>query len=923
MWFDGHLGTVVATTATLDANGRGSITYGGSTFQFRVLKENVTPTPLTTNGADADLRVGLLQQDYDATLFALVLDDPPAPCRGRIVGGSNQTWYEAGSFADQDSCVFVTDWKPGKVTIRIGGVLQANVWVDMAFVYDTDQGQHLCWWESAYPWNGYGSSRGMFRTNGSGEVRRVRPDGTTEAITVPRGLGAVGYRGEQDSWPSGPEAERTLSELRVYYLGEHATISEGADTALDVAAVSLDVTGPVGAEVVLIWEGGPKRGYNTIPGGGTRTFTGLTPGKYTAIGYHPTTAGAYRLDRQDVDCPDSGGSYSVNLGSYGDYTGAGLNAYGKVYHYGSEPLVGAAVWMLRTYMPIMRWEQSATTDANGEFEVDLSVVGASATAIIDPRGAAWVASADAWWDPCVGSTFGAANSGTWYPFPATAEGLRPWGEDGAHENLPITGECAYLKSDLTGEEFTVHNASAGGEVSEPAPRYLLEIVGGAPSIRSGARITYKLYDAGGTLLVSNLTLWDDSVPPWAGSGWQYYSSEGRPLYATVGGKYHGAAVEANRSETITSALKEPFRLGLEFGKWEQPLEHRSESGALPDALLNRPITFDSWLCPYCGGPVWTDPSNGTYTRYFCMECTDNGYDTDCRAFFRTRTLSATDDNDWRDRTVKTMTSGMTVDRLIEGWPRPEEYDETASYEVADWLGLGLTRWVAIHITLGTWTNGVWTDGESIADVESRLGRTVGPVMLKLELTADYTGGGKTVEVTATDVDGAAKTLTATVLPGAEAGDRIPLDWRPHHDYRRGYYTDVTAMSATGEGALYCKVVNDGPAWHSTSGVEIERAKGQPWACDVDLSHRDPFLREDFAGRVHLVYIDDGQVMYRRLEGTSGAWSDPISISMRANWTRSCREPSIVPLPHSELVVAAHTQNATKLFRSRDDGETWE
>jgi len=337
----------------------------------------------------------------------------------------------------------------------------------------------------------------------------------------------------------------------------------------------------------------------------------------------------------------------------------------------------------------------------------------------------------------------------------------------------------------------------------------------------------------------------------------------------------------------------------------------------------RPLTFDTWLCPYCGAPAFPDPSNGTYARGFCMECAASGYETDCRAYFQTQTLSANDEDDWRDRTVKTMTSGMAIDRLVEGWPRPEEYDETGSYGVADWLGLGLTRWVATHITLGTWSNGTFTDGESVVDAESRLGRTVGPVMLKLELTANYTGGGKTVEVTATDVLGASKTLEAMVAPGAQVGDWIPLDWHPHHNYRRGYYTDVTGFSATGEGALYCKVVNDGPAWHSTSGVEIERAKSKPWACDVDLSYRDPFLREDFAGRLHLVYIDDGQVMYRRLQGTCGSWSDPISISMRASWMRSCREPSIAPLPHSELVVAAHTQDATKLFRSRDDGETWE
>ncbi|MBM3696754.1 MAG: hypothetical protein FJW79_12645, partial [Actinobacteria bacterium] len=51
--FDGYNGTVVATTATLNADGRGSITYDGDTFQFRVLKcasDGGTDYGLSTGG---------------------------------------------------------------------------------------------------------------------------------------------------------------------------------------------------------------------------------------------------------------------------------------------------------------------------------------------------------------------------------------------------------------------------------------------------------------------------------------------------------------------------------------------------------------------------------------------------------------------------------------------------------------------------------------------------------------------------------------------------------------------------------------------------------------------------------------------------------------------------------------------------------
>jgi hypothetical protein len=175
-----------------------------------------------------------------------------------------------------------------------------------------------------------------------------------------------------------------------------------------------------------------------------------------------------------------------------------------------------------------------------------------------------------------------------------------------------------------------------------------------------------------------------------------------------------------------------------------------------------------------------------------MQCADYGVLTDCRTYFITPTLAGADD--WHTRWVRNTASGAYTGRLIEGWPRPEEYNENDDYLVWDWQGLGIPRWVAVHLVLGTWDSQLgFVDGESIPDVEARLGRTVGPVMLKLELTEDYTGGGKDVTVTATNVTGESVTLEATVPPGSRAGAVIPLNWHPHHYYPRGYRLDVTAI----------------------------------------------------------------------------------------------------------------------------------
>jgi hypothetical protein len=173
------------------------------------------------------------------------------------------------------------------------------------------------------------------------------------------------------------------------------------------------------------------------------------------------------------------------------------------------------------------------------------------------------------------------------------------------------------------------------------------------------------------------------------------------------------------------------------------------------------------------------------------------------------------------------------------------------------------------------------------------------------------------------VDGRTEYRTATVPAGAREGDRLPLHWHPHHYYPHGYYTDVTGVEQlTGDGALYARVVNDGPAWRSSAGVEVLHHQQRPWACDIALGSRDPFLVEDFGGRLHLVYIREGHLLHRVLEGTSATWSLPTNVTLRAGWPHPCREPSLAPLPHAELLVAAHSRGETRLWRSRDDGERW-
>ena len=251
-----------------------------------------------------------------------------------------------------------------------------------------------------------------------------------------------------------------------------------------------------------------------------------------------------------------------------------------------------------------------------------------------------------------------------------------------------------------------------------------------------------------------------------------------------------------------------------------------------------------------------------------------------------------------------------------------------TYLVDPWVD-GLPRWVAQHIVLGWWLGGAFVDGESIADAEARVGQTIGPVQLKLKLNAPYSGvGGKVVTVSATRaVTGVTDTLTATVLPGAQTGAIFPLAPHPHSDGPPArWYTDVTNITASGDGDLRAKVVNLGPSWRSSNGVIVKHQAYSPFACDVRLTSRDPDLAVDFMGRLHVVYCRDGAVIHR-IQNADGRWEDAVDVTASARLTGSHSNPSVVPESTGRIVVSADRSSTantlTNVCESEDDGQHWE
>ncbi len=933
--FDGAMGRVVALTDSTDANGRGSVSYGGASFSFRALKGTVAGTdyPLVAT-SDAVFRVGVVQQHADPTLFCLVLDDDPAPWGwGRRVAGKSGAWAAASEYAAQDSVVFIMGWVPGTITIEDGGVPQSGVYADLVLTYSTRDGEHRCWWGPAYPsgtssmWEGAGEGRFLTDANG---VLWDYSDGTKQPVIIPCGFGALGYRAA-DAWSGAPTAERLLTKLEVWYHQEHAEVSEATNTTLDIGGGTVTVTGPPNAAVELWWEEGPYVGSCVdlvLDGSGNGVGTGLGPGTYTACCLHKTDPNK-GLPRQTFSMTQ-GGTATLDFPSTWQSATAPQIA-GVIYETPHTPYAGAVVWqhVVPFDPPGAYWEVLTTADGNGAFGPIQPDAFADAIMVEHPDyGAAWCylpAALIGWWSPCLGARIGALASMDVAP---SEQGLEPWGKGGAHENLPAPVIPAYLISSED-TRYELHQTDdEGGYVSDYCPRLRVErVTDGVDS----TEVTYTVYDMDGTV-IDTVSMDADIGPLWTGKAtppWDQtdYSNSGGRIEATVGGKIDGNVVEASRGDRITvENLTEAARMGLETGKLTQPLEVRFASALHPSPEgEGNDMTFTGWECPYCGGPAHMGPDTADgLKRGYCIPCwLIGGTYVDCRTYFLSPTLATYDD--WQVRVVKNTTAGGYVDRLVTGWPRPAEYYETDDYLVDPWVD-GLPRWVATHIVLGSLAGGVFTDGESVADAETRVGDTIGPVQLKLLLRADYQGTGKTVRVTATNAyTGDTDILTATVPQDAVADDIVLLKWGPHDGYP-GYgnwYTDVlNAVEVSGDGYLSCRVVNDGPSWRSSAGVIVRNQLYSPWACDVPLGARQPFLVEDFAGRLHLVYLREGRLMHRVLTGTDEAWSDPTDVTLRADWPHPCEEPSLAPLPHAELLVAAHSQGATRLWRTQDDGERW-
>jgi hypothetical protein len=854
------------------------ITYGGSDFYLRVLQ-------CTADGAteyavgpinDDYLRYGLVLQDGSSpALYCFCFDDLPAPIGwGRWVQGADSGWAEAYWYAQQDAVVMRVGERWGPLTLKVGGAAAGDgAWVSLVLDYQTPHGVVQAVFQPDYPYNDLHVAGGVplrgsnelgsfITTGGVGLVLPSYPDGRTEDhIVLPRGIGSLGNQQEH--------LAQRLSRVRAYYRQEFIELRPCTAAVLDIVSCQLTVTGPVDARCIVEWEGTtrypiPEEGgtYYDLGAGGSYTVTNLPPGKYVVSVGHPSdhTKG---LRKQTVTLSQSGASETVAFGSSWTSTPPGKVLWGWIYRYDGEPCPGAEVW---TYTapgggPPATWIKLGTADADGYFETigpgpDIVVAyhPTYGCAAFDVSGGTPVS----FWDPRLSVRAGA---GTVYESMMVTENANWWGVAGSHTNLPISHKFGYLQNPATGEKYWLGPGSQGNGVrSEPFPMW--RATGdpgswGTNPAPAGA-ISYDLYDADGTDTGVNAGGQEDhNFPIWAAPMTPWYQAGhcGSRLSLSLGGKYEGPVLKYKPESLTKDVLLEPERVLLEYGEHPQPFAHMSESPSLraqaeaAGETYVPALTFDTWECPYCGGPV-AGPQAVLlgYTRGYCVQCADFGITTDCRAYMITPPLPS--GADWRNTVIVQSSAGNYADVEIPGGFAPTEYQESDPYLIWDWKGLGIPRWVALHLQLGEVNNGTFTDGESITSAEARLGYALGSVQLKFIAASDIIADNLTLTVTAVNVRGGTEAIDVALPNQMAIGDIVLIKAAPQTSYPDGFFVDVTDVTVKrGELTGILDIVNAGPCCYSATGILVPSQAHQPFSTDFEFTARRPALwYEKVSGR---------------------------------------------------------------------------
>jgi len=932
----GIVGTVASVTASCNLSGKVTFTLAGTS----TVKGTFRPAPgysFAHTSADAFWRAGLL---VAGSRYAVICQDPyygrrinapgvwstcQAPWSTTLTMGAEYTVkpQNAGvSFAAGSNVDLIATWST--VDGAMSGLAFGGTYPYASLAYDAGLG--------TYTANGV---LGRFETSGP-YLRDLNPyDSSYSPIIVPTGHGAWGQK-STDLMHSGgdaPSPEGYLAALTARYTDYPQTLTADATTVLNIDTCKIFVSGPTtSATVTAYWYDGIQRYDAALNASGVARISALWPGTYTLCLFN--SANKNKGMPRQTTVVSAGSSVIVNFGT--TWTSAPLSqVQGILYAYGAVPLGNETIILQKLHtLSGTQYVSMGSTAADGTFgpwgyptsggwtPIKLIVNNATYGAEFVHLGAG--APITLYWDPCL-SAYCAVHQ-------AAAEGFTAWGQRGAHVNFPAPWKGAYLEDNDGAQWSFAAVANNHGQRAGPLPKWKYSTLYSTP----GAFRNYKLWD--GDVSGATIQMTNETNPAYDLSGTWDAPTRGQIVQLQIGGKVLGNVVGWS-ADQVDSAnpLAEADRMGLEWG----------DLAGLYDRLRTYQPETNAWgqtltaiECPYCQGPVETEP--GAFVRRgYCRNCGGAWADSqamDARTYFCSPPIGA--QSGCNMAVVRQPANADYVRADFSYHWRPEDYQEDNTYLTQSGRGqeTNAQRWFAQHIHYGTYSGGTWTANQTISAVEASQGRTLGPGRVKAVFPNGYTytGGGVTFRARLTRGDGATESQLFTVETGdgrADAwGTYVPVNrvqdlvgfevngWNA----RAGLYEAVTSCDVVAgtSGDVQFSLVNASPHLQNTAGVAVSHQTATPVALEWrNLVRRNPDLWFGPWRRLYLAWRnDDFEVGVQKSDDAGRTWTAGVAAT-----AAGYDYPAIEKRRTGELIVNATkggSPSVVKTWVSRDDGTTW-
>jgi hypothetical protein len=776
------------------------------------------------------------------------------------------------------------------------------------------------------------------------------------AFICPKGHGAI-YQREGDRRDDSEETAsqappRKLTRLAMAYLGRKAELSEGTEAVIDILSGKLVVSGEPGAwvKVGTLDESG---GNYLIGAEGSVTVEGLPTGEHGVVQFKLNGWGEWESEwgcaRQIVGVQE-GGTATVGMGVMDFYDQGGNLIAGRVYERMGVPAAGIAIVPI-DYESGVVGEAIATTDGGGYWEAEIPAEGFGG----DP----WVH--DPQWGsvPVLGFPYSDVVLGA-RAYAGFAEMYKPeaWRKgDRGHANFQYVQDEIVVEDIETEAQFGTTEAAYGGWVTvETLPKYrhvedINELIVGGPQLR------YYRLRTPREVLLNEFCLEAQSFEEYETLPGQYRAAGFYPeAKFLIGGKVHGGVV-TGCGEAIGLELPEAARIGLEFGAHEWFTQVTAIGGAA------RRACFADLVCPYCGGPLWRDPSAAGFVRGCCWQCAmafGMGNAMDGRTHFTTPALppgplptgEGGQGSGHRLESVVVPRGGGSRRYDIRYHWRPDLYEENDNYLTQSGAGQATNalRWFAQHVDevaeglgFGRFDSEgtpAFTAGHDLAwfGALPEVDRNLGVTQMKLVFPTEYSQAAEvTVELDCRLENGSQETVRV-VIP---AGTRGPNADRPLSDvvalkavgkwaaerkaspYRGcGLYVAVTGARVVEPAGAACRftVVNDVGLLASPLGTPVEERRATPAALQLGWSGgaSGPHLMDDAVEQMFIFYAREGNIWMQRREGLANPWQEARQITSEGENTEPCAEKD----EGGRLRLFWQREGDTVGWVSVDDGEEW-